>query len=149
MLSADEFKRYIVRSHILPISLTTRQRWGHVNPMKFKQAHSATEAKAAGFTIEQMKAAGYDPWACKEAGFSLEELTSAWHPGPGTHTAQEAKAAGFTIEQMKAAGYVPYQCKVVGFSFEEARRAGFQPSSSDDAARAYWFSTSTECRYWG
>ena len=61
---------------------------------------------------------------------------------------QEAKSAGYTIEQMKAAGYVPYQCKVVGFSFEEARRAGFQPSFSDDAARDY-FSTSTECRYWG
>ena len=50
--------------------------------------------------------------------------------------------------QMKAAGYVPYQCKVVGFSFEEARRAGFQPSFSDDAARDYWFSTEKECRYW-
>jgi hypothetical protein len=50
---------------------------------------------------------------------------------------------------MRAAGYVPYQCKVLGFSFEEARRAGFQPSFSDDAARDYWFSTEKECRYWG
>eukprot|EP00900_Chrysochromulina_parva_P025403 jgi/Chrpa1/7497/Chrysochromulina_OHIO_Genome00012779-RA len=149
MLSADEFKRYIVRSNALPISLTTRQRWGHVNPIKFKQAHSATEAKAAGFTIEQMKAAGYNSYQCNVAGFSLEELTSAGHMQPSTHTAQEAKAAGYTIEQMRAAGYVPYQCKVLGFSFEEARRAGFQPSFSDDAARDYWFSTEKECRYWG
>jgi hypothetical protein len=74
MLSADEFKRYTVRSNALPISLTTRQRWGHVNPMKFKQAHSATEAKAAGFTIEQMKAAGYGPDECNKAGFSLAEV---------------------------------------------------------------------------
>jgi hypothetical protein len=82
MLSDDEFKRYIVRSNALPISLTTRQRWGHVNPMKFKEAHratSATIARMAGYTIEQMKAAGYAPWACKEAGFSLAELTSAGH----------------------------------------------------------------------
>jgi len=72
-------------------------------------------------------------------GFSIEELTSAGHLGPGTHTAQEAKAAGFTIEQMKAAGYVPYQCKVVGFSFEEASRAGFVTWGSE--RRDFWFST--------
>jgi hypothetical protein len=149
MLSAYEFKRFTVRSNALPISLTTRQRWGHVNPMKFKEAHSATEAKAAGFTIEQMKAAGYEPDECNKAGFSLEELTGAGHLGPSTHTAQEAKAAGYTIEQMKAAWYAPWACKEVGFSFEEARRAGFQPSFSDDATRDYWFSTERECRYWG
>ena len=124
MLSADEFKRYIVRSNALPISLTTRQRWVHVNPMKAKQTHSAQEAKAAGFTIEQMKAAGYTSRQCNVFGFSIEELTSAGHLGPGTHTAQEAKAAGFTIEQMKAAGYDSYQCNVAGFSIEELTSAG-------------------------
>jgi hypothetical protein len=62
-LSADEFNRY-TRSNALPISLTTRQRWVHVNPMKAKQTHSAQEAKAAGFTIEQMKAAGYAAYQC-------------------------------------------------------------------------------------
>jgi hypothetical protein len=72
-LSADEFNRY-TRSNALPISLTTRLRWGHENPMNFKQAHSATEAKAVGFTIEQMKAAGYEPDECKKAGFSLAEV---------------------------------------------------------------------------
>ena len=138
MLSADEFNRY-TRSNALPISLTTRQRWVHVNPMKAKQTHSAQEAKAAGFTIEQMKAAGYDSYQCKVAGFSLEELTDAGHLGPFTHTAQEAKAAGFTIEQMKAAGYRPYQCKVAGFSFEEASRAGFVTWGSE--RRDFWFST--------
>jgi len=173
MLSAYEFKFYIVRSNALPISLTTRQRWVHVNLRACKEAgfslveltwltgaltgawhpgpgtHCATEAKAAGFTIEQMKAAGYEPDECNKAGFSLEELTGAGHLGPSTHTAQEAKAAGYTIEQMKAAGYAPWACKEVGFSFEEARRAGFQPSFSDDATRDYWFSTERECRYWG
>ena len=124
MLSADEFKRYTVRSNALPVSLTTRQRWVHVNPMKAKQTHSAQEAKAAGFTIEQMKAAGYDSYQCNMAGFSIEELTDAGHLGPGTHTAQEAKAAGFTIEQMKAAGYDSYQCNMAGFSIEELTDAG-------------------------
>jgi len=123
MLSADEFKRYIVRSNILPISLTTRLRWGHENPMNFKQAHSATEAKAVGFTIEQMKAAGYEPDECKKAGFSLAELTGAGHMQPSTHTAQEAKAAGYTIEQMKAAGYAPWACKEAGFSLAELTSA--------------------------
>ena len=93
MLSAYEFKHFTVHSNDLPISLTTWQRWFHVNPMRFKQIHSATEAKAVGFTIEQMKAAGYGPYECKRAGFSLEELTSAGHLGPETHPAQEAKAA--------------------------------------------------------
>ena len=137
-LSADEFNRY-TRSNALPISLTTRQRWVHVNPMKAKQTHSAQEAKAAGFTIEQMKAAGYDSYQCNRAGFSIEELTDAGHLGPGTHTAQEAKAAGFTIEQMKAFGYRPYQCKVAGFSFEEASKAGFVTWGSE--RRDFWFST--------
>ena len=122
-LSADEFNRY-TRSNALPISLTTRQRWVHVNPMKAKQTHSAQEAKAAGFTIEQMKAAGYNSYQCNVAGFSLEELTSAGHLGPGTHTALQAKAAGFTIEQMKAAGYTSRQCNVFGFSIEELTSAG-------------------------
>jgi hypothetical protein len=75
-LSADEFNRY-TRSNALPISLTTRQRWVHVNPMKAKQTHSAQEAKAAGFTIEQMKAAGYVPYQCKVLGFSFEEARRA------------------------------------------------------------------------
>ena len=139
MLSAYEFKIYTVYSNALPISLTTRQRWVHVNHKKAKQTLSVLEAKWAGFTIEQMKAAGYNSYQCNVAGFSIEELTSAGHLGPGTHTAQEAKAAGFTIEQMKAAGYVPYQCKVVGFSFEEASRAGFVTWGSE--RRDFWFST--------
>ena len=79
MLSADEFKRYTVRSNALPVSLTTRQRWVHVNPMKAKQTHSALEAKAAGFSLEQMMAARYAPRACIEAGFSLDELIAAGH----------------------------------------------------------------------
>ena len=136
MLSADEFKRY---KDALPVSLTTRQRWVHVNPMKAKHTHSALEAKAAGFSLKQLIAAGYAPRACIEAVFSLEELTGAGHPGPETHTAQEAKAAGFTIEQMKAYGYRPYQCKVAGFSFEEASRAGFVTWGSE--RRDFWFST--------
>ena len=79
MLSADEFKRY---KDALPVSLTTRQRWVHVNPMKAKQTHSALEAKAAGFSLEQMMAARYAPRACIEAGFSLDELIAAGHLGP-------------------------------------------------------------------
>ena len=146
MLSAYEFKIYTVYSNALPISLTTRQRWVHVNHKKAKQTLSVLEAKWAGFTIEQMKAAGYNSYECRRVGFSLAELTGAGHLGPNTNTAQVAKAAGFTIEQMKAAGYGPLQCKVVGFSFEEARRAGFGQYFADDAARSYWFST--ECRYW-
>ena len=82
MLSADEFKRYTVRSNALPVSLTTRQRWVHVNPMKAKHTHSALEAKAAGFSLEQMMAARYAPRACIEAGFSLDELIAAGHLGP-------------------------------------------------------------------
>ena len=82
---------------------------GHLGPF----THTAQEAKAAGFTIEQIKAAGYP--------------------------AREAKAAGFTIEQMKAYGYRPYQCKVAGFSFEEASRAGFVTWGSE--RRDFWFST--------
>ena len=81
MLSADEFNRY-TRSSALPISLNTRQRWVHVNPMKAKQTHSALEAKAAGFSLEQMMAARYAPRACIEAGFSLDELIAAGHLGP-------------------------------------------------------------------
>ena len=124
MLSADEFKRYIVRSNALPISLTTRQRWVHVNAKQLTLILSAQEAKAAGFTVVQMKAAGYRSYQCNLAGFSLEELTDAGHLGPGTHTAREAKAAGYTIEQMKAAGYDAYQCKLAGFSREELTDAG-------------------------
>ena len=116
MLSADEFKRY---KDALPVSLTTRQRWVHVNPMKAKHTHSALEAKAAGFSLEQMKAAGYAPRACKEAGFSLDELIGAGHLGPETHTAQEAKAAGFSLEQMMAARYAPRACIEAGFSLDE------------------------------
>ena len=166
MLSAYEFKIYTVYSNALPISLTTRQRWVHVNHKKAKQTLSVLEAKWAGFTIEQMKAAGYNSYECRRVGFSLAELTGAGHMGPGTHTAQEAKAAGYTIEQMKPAGYEPYECKVAGFtieqmkaagyapwacreagfSFEEARSAGFRPDDADDAARAYWISYLW--RYW-
>ena len=90
MLSADEFNRY-TRSSALPISLNTRQRWVHVNPMKAKQTHSALEAKAAGFSLEQMMAARYAPRACIEAGFSLDELFTSrrrqhvvWNPVQGT-----------------------------------------------------------------
>ena len=122
-LSADEFNRY-TRSNALPISLTTRQRWVHVNAKQLTLILSAQEAKAAGFTVKQMKAAGYRSYQCNLAGFSLEELTDAGHLGPGTHTAREAKAAGFTIEQMKAAGYDAYQCKLAGFSREELTDAG-------------------------
>ena len=67
MLSADEFKRY---KDALPVSLTTRQRWVHINPLKAKHTHSALEAKAAGFSLKQMIAAGYAPRACIEAVFS-------------------------------------------------------------------------------
>ena len=76
MLSDYDFMYHTVRSNALPISLTTRQRWGQVNLLackeagfsmytKAKAALSLPEAKAAGFTIEQMKAAGYGPHMCK------------------------------------------------------------------------------------
>ncbi len=45
---------------------------------------SASEAKAAGATIEQMKAAGFRPYECKMAGFTFEEAARAgfvtWGP---------------------------------------------------------------------
>jgi hypothetical protein len=65
---------------------------------------------------------------------------------PAGYEPYECKVAGFTIEQMKAAGYAPWACREAGFSFEEARSAGFRPDDADDAARAYWISYLW--RYW-
>ena len=103
MLSADEFNRY-TRSSALPISLNTRQRWVHVNPMKAKQTHSAQEAKAAGFTIEQMKAYGYRPYQCKVAGFSFEEASRAgfvtWGSEPRDFWFSTGMYAGRGLDQI-------------------------------------------------
>ena len=68
-----------------------------------------------------------------EAGYSLNDVKAAGF------SAADAKKAGFTIHQTKAARYLPYECKVAGFTFEEATRAGFVTWGRE--RRDFWFST--------
>ena len=89
--------------------------------------YSLNELKAAGY-VEGLKAAGFTCTEVKAAGFLTSEVARA---GYG---ADEAKAAGFfkTIEEAKVAGYVEglkaggfSGLKAAGFTCAEAKRGGF------------------------
>jgi len=103
-------------------------REGNLSP-KFARAtgFNLLELKAAGY-VEGIKAAGFTCKEARTAGFLTSEAARA---GYG---ADEAKAAGFfqTIEEAKEAGYVEglkaggfSGPKDAGFTCEEAKRGGF------------------------
>ena len=56
------------------------------------------QARAAGYTLEEIKAAGYVE-GLKAAGYTCVEARAA------VYTCQEARAAGYTCQEAKAAGF--------------------------------------------
>ncbi|HAT8939250.1 TPA: type IVB secretion system protein DotG/IcmE [Legionella pneumophila subsp. pneumophila] len=98
---------------------------------------TAAELKAAGFSAKDLKDAGFTAKELRDAGFSAQELKdvgfSAKDLKDAGFSAAELKAAGFTAAQLKAAGFSAKDLKDAGFSAAELKAAGFSAKELKDA----------------
>jgi hypothetical protein len=135
LLRAEKYEQLQVLAQSLKLSEWVSKAV-HFRKGSYPCRYLAMEAKAAGVTLEEMKAAGYSALECKEAGFTLAESVRAQHLSPEVHSASEAKAAGVTIEEMKAAGYRPLECKDAGFTLAELVRVKHLSPETHSASEA-------------
>jgi hypothetical protein len=83
---------------------------------------SATELKAAGKTLGELKEAGFTARELKVARFTLGELKEVGF------TAGELKEERYTADQLKLSGFKITQLKAAGFTVDELKLAGFTVS---------------------
>lgn len=70
---------------------------------------SAGQVKSGGYSLVQVKAAGYTAGELKVAGYPLAQV----------------KAAGYTLVELRQAGYAVWVLAANGYSITELRRSGF------------------------
>lgn len=82
------------------------------------EAYSASDLREAGFTPDQLQAAGFSASVLLEAGFEPEDLASS----TDATSIAELKAAGYSAVELRETGYSLKQLRAAGFSVDVLRR---------------------------
>lgn len=116
-----------------------------VSAKRIRQLNGCTDAqlKAAGFTPEEIGAAGVSDDAIRSAGCDPQQLSALRQKGVSARrirdlngcSAAQLKAAGYTAKELADAGFTPQELLDAGFSPEDLSAAGLNPSGVIAAGR--------------